>query len=78
LFVDPMADIAILGAPNEEEMSKEYEAYRVGWGLHTIYHGSDGQGPWQTCHYKHFDGPLWLSDARKGIVGGMSRLTHIG
>ncbi|MCP4304313.1 MAG: trypsin-like peptidase domain-containing protein [bacterium] len=83
LFVDPIADIAVLGAPDGQDLWKENEAYQglvdVSQPLMVTAAPKDGpakllslDGRWGGCTIRHDDGPLWVFDAKNGIEGGMS------
>jgi S1-C subfamily serine protease len=83
VFVDPIADIAVLGAPDEYSLFHEAEEYRelmesavplpiadsppdvTAWLLSL-------DGLWFPCSVQHHGGMLRVSNATKGIVGGMS------
>jgi hypothetical protein len=81
LFVDLIADLAVLGAPDSCGMSdenKQYEALtRAMTPLRIAKAGEDTQAfllsldlRWFACHVHHSGGPLWISQAN--TVGGMS------
>ena len=83
LFVDPVADIAVLGAPDGQSRYEEHDAYydliNTLSGLHVSdppeqssgwLLGLDGQ--WFSCTIENFDGSLAISDASAAIDGGMS------
>ena len=83
LFVDPVGDIAVLSAVDNQEWSEQADAYEVLMDAMTplpIAHAPDDgaawllslQGKWFTCRVKYPDRALWLSDAIEGIMGGMS------
>jgi hypothetical protein len=86
LFVDPIADIAILGPPDEQEpeLSGHYEAYVSLVDSAEVLEISKPkqecqafllslENAWFKCRVKHHTGgPLWISNAAQGIVGGMS------
>lgn len=80
LFVDPIADIAVLGAPGNPE---HWEAFsKFVWSRPPISVGDakfeskalllSPDGHWQSCSAGHNGGRLWISDAVNGIVGAMS------
>jgi hypothetical protein len=83
LFVDPISDIAILGPPDSQELSNEWEQYdELVDPLDPI---SVADAPedtpawllsldkhWRQCMVRHVGGPLWLYDAKDGIHAGMS------
>ena len=81
LFVDPVADIAVLGQPDNQELSDEADAYdelvEGLWPMMIAAAPENGtarvlslKGRWRRCTIRHIGGPLWLSDTR--IEGGMS------
>jgi hypothetical protein len=84
-FVDPVVDIAVLGPPSQMELTAEYDtlvnalpALTIGCLPSKVFAELDGwllalDGAWFHCtvHYDK-DGPLWLRDASRRIVGGMS------
>jgi hypothetical protein len=82
-FVDPIGDIAVLGPPDSQELSEQWEAYdALMKKLIPLPIGGaprDGQGwllsldgHWFRCDVQQHGGPLWISNAAEGIVGGMS------
>ena len=85
LFVDPIGDIAVLGTPDSNELSAQYEAYDSMLSeLDAVEIGSmqreidrawllslDNQ--WFRCAVKRRPGEaLWIENATKGIRAGMS------
>jgi hypothetical protein len=81
LFVDPIADIAVLGEPDSQLLGDECEAYReLVDSAETLRIGEAPEdGPammlsldqrWLPCRVWHTDGPLWTSEAK--TVSGMS------
>jgi hypothetical protein len=88
LFVDPVADIAVLGPPDEQALSKEREAYDmfvnslVPLPIADVPEGAPAwvlslDNQWNECIVRHYStgpkkGALWIFDARAGIRGGMS------
>jgi Trypsin-like peptidase domain len=82
LFVDPVADIAILGSPDDQEMPEQADAYDAlteGQALSVGEAKSEEpvwllrlDGSWLSCSAKHREGPLWLEAEPGGIQGGMS------
>lgn len=85
LFVDPIADIAVPGPPDDFEMAEPFakfteplEPLTIGllpskpWVEQDAWMLSLG-GEWFHCiaHY-HQDGALWTKDHAKVIAGGMS------
>ena len=82
-FVDPIADLAVLSAPDNQLAYNEWEAYedfvRTTTALPIAPAPSNGGARllsldrrWWPCTVQHQDGPLWIRDAAGGIVGGMS------
>ena len=83
LFVDPISDIAVLGLPDDQELSDQWEKYdELVDSLDPI---SVADAPeetpawllsldkhWRQCMVRHVGGPLWLYDAKDGIHAGMS------
>ena len=84
LFADPVADIAVFGTPDNQELYDEAEAYEALTEAVPALHISDAperckarllslDQQWFRCAVQHhIDGPLWISDAAEPIVGGMS------
>jgi hypothetical protein len=84
LFVDPVSDIAILGPPDDQELSDQWEQYNnmvEPLGAIVIADAPDEETTawllsldkrWCRCIVRHNGGPLWLSGAADGIHGGMS------
>jgi hypothetical protein len=83
LFVDPIGDIAVLGPPDDQELYNEWEAYTALMEASDPLPIADApmsgpawllslQGQWFPCNVQHNGGPLWISKAAEGIVGGMS------
>jgi hypothetical protein len=84
LFLDPIADIAVLGAPDDQELYEQADAYEA--LVATITPLTIAEPPslecpaqllsldskWLPCKVRHANGPLWIVDARGGIRGGMS------
>jgi hypothetical protein len=86
LFADPIADIAVLGEPDSQELGDEYEAYEELVGSVTPLK-IGGAFAWETprpaamitldgrtltCTAEHLGDRLWLENASEPIVGGMS------
>jgi len=88
LFVDPVADIAVLGGPDDQVLSDQWDAHQdfveelpaleVG-GLSSCHPTIPGLllglgGEWGGCEirYSGVRGCLWIENAVEGIVGGMS------
>jgi|ERR1700722_4078459 len=86
LFVDPFADIAVLGLPENQELRNEAEAYEKLVGSATPFSITDAPSQdqgwllslgarWFRCaveYIKEIDGPLLISNPALTIVGGMS------
>jgi hypothetical protein len=86
LFADPIGDIAVLGPPDNQELSEEYEKYREmiedeGITPFVVSEASaEGSARllsldrrWFQCSFsRQPNGPIWISDAAEDIVGGMS------
>ncbi len=87
LFADPIGDIAVLGPPDEDNLSEEYRAYEELMestaALPISVSAKEGHAwllslgnRWFQCNVKmgghHATGSLWLSNASEGIEGGMS------
>jgi hypothetical protein len=88
LFADSVADIAVLGPPDEERFAGhggEHERYEeliettVPLRIGDVSEAEEVRawllsldGRWFSCRAIHHGGGLWLSDAPEGIVGGMS------
>jgi hypothetical protein len=83
-FVDPIADIAVLGSP-DYPYADDYEALM---GAATVLPFGDAvqrpvnfwaparllslDGRWFSCTIRHFGGPLWITHAAERVVVGMS------
>jgi Trypsin-like peptidase domain len=84
LFADPIADIAVLGCPDNQELWNEAEAYESLTESAEALAIADApeqghgwmlslEGRWFRCAVRYSrDGPLWISDAEQRIAGGMS------
>jgi len=86
LFADPIADIAVLGSPDNQDLSKEADAYDVLVESTTpivIAEAPENgaawllslKGNWFGCtvqYLKENDGPLWICNTMQPIAGGMS------
>jgi hypothetical protein len=84
LFADPVADIAVLGEPDSQELSEQWDAFEALVMAVTPLRIADAPkearraqllslaGEWFDCKVQHVGGPLLITDANKGIVGGMS------
>jgi len=84
-FVDPVADIAVIGEPDSQELSDQAEQFRalveaaVPLSLgdcpaekETAAWMLSLEGEWFRCTAQHFGGPLITSKGKKPIQGGMS------
>jgi hypothetical protein len=84
LFADPIADIAVLGAPDSQDLPEEADEYeslleKVPVVLSISEAPRLGRGwllsldrKWFDCKVHHVGGPLWVTAAHHGIRGGMS------
>lgn len=83
LFVDPVADIALLGGPDGEELFDQARAYEeLTDGGSALQMGKAPRrcqgyllsldGKWIRCIVKHHGGPLWIEALSGPIEGGMS------
>jgi hypothetical protein len=83
-FVDPIADIAVLGSPDNPH-ADDYQALM---GTATALSFGDAvrrpvnfwaparllslDGRWFSCTIRHFGGPLWITHAAERVHGGMA------
>ncbi|MCZ6719094.1 MAG: hypothetical protein O6944_08110 [Gammaproteobacteria bacterium] len=82
LFVNPVADIAILGAPDNQMFIDQSEAYwslMEGKQLDIVDAPEEGKAwlldlnmEWGPCAFERVANNLWLTNATQGILGGMS------
>jgi hypothetical protein len=84
LFVDPIGDMAVLGPPDDQELYDQCKAYEALMQSIAPLRTADSpkeasaqllqlDGEWFGCKVQTvLGGPLWITDAAKGIVGGMS------
>jgi hypothetical protein len=82
LFADPVGDIAVLGAPDNQDYREQAEAYEklveTVKPLRVAAPGEEGwllslDGSWFRCRLEHQKfGPLWFRGLEGKIVGGMS------
>jgi hypothetical protein len=84
LFADPIADIAVLGSPDDQAMCDEAEAYETLVESATPIAIADApeksrgwllslEGKWFRCTLEYIDdGRLWITNTAQPIVGGMS------
>jgi hypothetical protein len=85
LFADPVGDIAVLGEPDNQEMSEKADAYgRL--VAHRPFTISDVplprqkvpakllslDGRWFDCAVENFGRALWIEDVAENIASGMS------
>ena len=82
-FVDPIADIAVLGSPDNPHA----DDYKALMGTATALMSAPFRHPvnfwaparllsldgrWFSCTIRHFGGPLWITHAAERVHGGMS------
>jgi hypothetical protein len=83
-FVDPIADIAVLGSPDNPHA----DDYKALVGTATALSFGDAvrnpvnfwaparllslDGRWFSCTIRHYGGPLWITHAAERVHGGMS------
>ena len=83
MFVDPVADIAVLGKPDDQELQEQADAYDLLVELATAVRIDDPpahttawllglDGRWDRCIVEHHGSALWIREATSGIFGGMS------
>ena len=83
MFADPVADIAVLGAPDYQALFEEAEAYDELIDDGPVLQIADPpprgpawlltlDGQWARCEVRHSGRSLWISDATESIMGGMS------
>ena len=84
LFADPIADIAVVGSPDNQELGDEADAYEA--LVESVTPIAIAEAPekgrawllsleqkWFQCTVEYInDGPLWISESAQPIVGGMS------
>jgi hypothetical protein len=85
-FIDPIVDIAVLGPPDDQALSDEWDAYDAMVGESLPLSVSEApkrgrawllspKGRWFQCDVLRHPAPngaLWISGAAENIVGGMS------
>jgi hypothetical protein len=86
LFADPIADIAVLGSPDDQALYEQAEAYEALVGS-VVPIKIGGPFPWETPtpitlisldgrsitgKAQHLGGRLWIDETSEPIVGGMS------
>jgi len=85
VFVDPVADIAVLGRPDGKEQGEEADAFDELIDTATVLpvndcnlpKGGDGwllslDGDWGKCKIETRGAWLWVTEATTGFIGGMS------
>ncbi len=83
IFADPVADIAVLGGPDDQELYEQAAAYIKLTDDVPVLRIADPpphcpallltlDGRWVRCDVQHNGGPLWISHAAEPIMGGMS------
>ena len=86
LFINPIADVAVVGVPDTQTYSDEADGYRALLEYATPFRITEApekargfllslEGEWFGCQVqwmKSIDGPLWLSKLAQSIEGGMS------
>lgn len=83
-FVDPIADVAVLGSPNAPH-ADEYKALMATATVlpiaDRVRHPVNFWAParllslddkWLSCTIRHFGGPLWITHAAERVLVGMS------
>jgi hypothetical protein len=83
-FVDPIADIAVLGSPDNPH-ADDYQALigtatALSFGdpvRHPVNFWAPARllsldGRWFSCTIRHYGGPLWITHADERVLGGMS------
>ena len=89
-FVDPIADIAVLGSPDNPHA----DDYKALMGTATALSFGDAvrrpvnfwaparllslDDRWFSCTIRHFGGPLWITHAAERVLGGMSGSSEAG
>jgi len=89
-FVDPIADIAVLGSPDNPH-ADDYTALM--WTATALSFGNPARHPvnfwaparllsldgrWFSCTIRHIGGPLWITHAAERVHGGMSGSPIVG
>jgi hypothetical protein len=86
LFINPIADVAVLGVPDTQTFSDEADPYRALLEYATPFRITEApengrgfllslEGEWFECQVEwkeRIDGPLWVSKLAQSIEGGMS------
>jgi hypothetical protein len=81
-FIDPIADIAVLGSPNAPH-TDDYKALMgtattlpIAGVRHPVNFWAPARllsldGRWFSCTIRHFGGPLWITHAAERVHAGM-------
>jgi len=86
LFINPIADVAVVGLPDAQTIADEAAAYRALLEYATPFRITEApeksrgfllslKGEWFGCQVqwmKRIDGPLWVSKPAQPIEGGLS------
>ena len=86
LFINPIADVAVVGVPDTQTFSDEADAYRALLEYAAPFRITEApekcrgfllslKGEWFGCQVqwmKRIDGPLWVSKPAQPIEGGLS------
>jgi hypothetical protein len=84
LFYDPVSDLAVLGPPDDQELSEHFDAYEDFTELLTPVPMADTEASgeawllslenvWFRGRFERINmGPLWLTEFEGKILGGMS------
>jgi hypothetical protein len=87
LFANPVADIAVLGSPDDQALFDQADAYEKLLEPLAPFRIADApeeerrcwmlslEGEWFGCtveHIKEIDGELWICNSAQPIAGGMS------
>jgi hypothetical protein len=81
LFVDPVADIAVLGEPDNQALYEEWEAYSHLMPDSPLAAADTPQNYSEAfhCEVEHLpNGPLYIKNAAERIVAGMSGSPILG
>jgi S1-C subfamily serine protease len=83
LFVDPISDVAVLGAPDHQDLTEEYRKFLrlmesvIPLTIANVTGETSAwllslEGEWFTCKVERDNQKLWLSDPAQPIAGNMS------
>jgi hypothetical protein len=87
LFADPIADIAVIGTPDAQDLAEEADRFEALVEDESIVPLSIGdcpakketkawmlslEGKWFRCTAQHLGGPLWIKGGAEPIQAGMS------